>query len=146
MADAWGNHKNGQIPLSAMIKVQGCYFEPHVAARMLAAIAECKRHKINLKINEGYRPLGIPSDANIKADRNGNPVKKTSTGGSNQWFQYGRMKRGETPSAATPGGSIHGWGKAADISPNRENGQLVAIMKTHGFKFTIANEPWHVAG
>jgi hypothetical protein len=139
MGDAWGKYKNGQIPLSAMIKVQGCYFEPHVAARMIAALAECKRHNINLKINEGYRPLGKPSDQLVT------DPKKTSTGGYNQHFVYGVYKRGGAL-AAKPGSSIHGWGKAADIQPGRENGLVVAIMKHHGFTFTIPSESWHVAG
>jgi hypothetical protein len=143
MSDNWGGHENGKIPLSAMKAIQGWYFKADVADAMNAAIAECARHKITLKINEGYRPLGVPADANIKSNSAGNPVSKTSTGGSNQWFQYGRMKRGETPTAAYPGGSIHGWGKAADVSPGRDNGQLVAIFKTHGFVFDISSESWH---
>jgi hypothetical protein len=143
MSGAWGGYKNGEIPLSAMKRVQGWYFKPNVADALVAAIAEAARHGIKLTIQEGYRPLGVPADAKIHAKPNGDPVSKTSTGGSNQWFQYGRMKRGETPTAAVPGGSIHGWGMAADTTPGRENGQLVAIMKTHGFAYDIASETWH---
>ena len=137
---AWGGYKNGQIPLKAMTKIQGWYFEPSVAVRLNAAIAEAKRHKINITIQEGYRPLGVKADMFIKDEH------KTSTKSSNQWFQYGRMQRGETPAAAYPGNSVHGWGQAADITPGRQNGLLVAIMKTHGFYFVIPSESWHIQG
>lgn len=142
MSDAWGGYANGQIPLSAMKKVQNAYFKPDVADAIAGAIAQLATYKINVVINEGYRPLGIPADQNVRSDGNGNPVSKTSTGGSNQWFQYGRMKRGETPTAATPGGSIHGWGKAADIS-NGSNATVRDVFQKHGFVFDISSESWH---
>jgi hypothetical protein len=133
---AWGGHKNGEIPYHDMVQVQGWYFKPDVATALNAAIAEAARHKITLTIQEGYRPLGVPADANITN------ITKTSTKGPNQYYYYGRMKRGG-PVAATPGFSNHGWGMAADTTPGRENGQLVAIMKTHGFRYDIASETWH---
>jgi hypothetical protein len=137
MADNWGGYKNGQIPTGAMIRVQNDYFKPDVAYALQAAIAECAASKIKININEGYRPLGIPADQHIKDER------LTSTRQSNQWFQYGRMHRGETPSAAYPGGSIHGWGKAADVSPGHDNGTVTAIFAKHGFVFDIGSESWH---
>jgi hypothetical protein len=140
---AWGNYKNGEIPLSALKNVEGQYFEPATGNAIVAALAEVRAQGIKISINEGYRPLGIPADANIKSDRNGNPVKKTSTGGSNQWFQYGRAKRGETPQAAYPGGSIHGWGMAADVSPGSQNGLVKSIFANHGLIFDISSEVWH---
>lgn len=148
MADNWGKYKNGQIPTSAMYPVQGFYMRPDAAHAMIAAIQEAARHKISVRINEAYRPLGIPADQHIHANSNGDPVVRTSTGGSNQWFQYGRFQRGETPAAAYPGGSIHGWALAADLNSSpgasgANNSQLVAIMKTHGFIFDIGSEPWH---
>jgi hypothetical protein len=142
MGDAWGGYKNGQIPGGAMYKVQGYYMRPDAAHAMIAAIEEATRHGIKVAINEAYRPLGIPADQNIRDEF------KTSTKCSNQWFQYGRMKRGETPAAAYPGGSIHGWGLACDLnsSPGANgsgNPQLVAIMKAHGFIFDVNSESWH---
>lgn len=142
MAEAWGKYKNGEIPLKAMIKVQGWYFEPHTAARMVEAIAECRRHKIKLIINEGYRPLGKPSDQYVTN------IKRTSTSGPNQWYYWGVHKRGG-PLAAVPGTSSHGWGKAADVQPTKDSkngGLLVAIMKHNGFTFNVPSEPWHVVG
>lgn len=137
MADNWGGYKNGQIPTSAMYPVQGKYLKPDAAHSLIAAIQEAARHGIRVVVDEGYRPLGVAADQYIRDE------KRTSTHGSNQWFQWGRMKRGETPAAAYPGSSLHGWGKAADINPGSNNGQLVAIMKAHGFVFDIASESWH---
>lgn len=140
---AWGGHKNGAIPSSAMGNVEGHYFEATAAKAMAAALAEVRAKGIKIHINEGYRPLGVQADSKIKSNGNGDPVSKTSTGGSNQWFQYGRMQRGETPTAAYPGGSIHGWGKAADVSPGRDNATVNAIFNKHGFHFDIPSESWH---
>jgi hypothetical protein len=137
MGDNWGGYANGKIPTSAMLKVQNDWFKPDVGHALISAITECAKHGIAIHINEGYRPLGIPADQNIR-DEN-----KTSTRSSNQWFQYGRMKRGETPAAATPGQSIHGWGKAADVSPGRDNSTVAGIFAKYGFKFDIASESWH---
>ena len=53
------------------------------------------------------------------------------------------MKRGETPTAAYPGGSIHGWAKAADVAPGVDNATVKTIFAKHGFKFDISSEPWH---
>lgn len=141
MGDAWGGYANGKIPTSAMYPVQGKYMKPEAAHALIAAIQEAARHKIAVSVTEAYRPLGIPADQNIRDDR------YTSTRSSNQWFQYGRMKRGETPAAAYPGSSAHGFGLAADIQPTKTSangGLLQAIMKTHGFLFNVPSESWHV--
>jgi hypothetical protein len=134
---AWGNYKNGEIPLKDMVNVEGNYFEPTMAKAIVAALAEVRAHGIHIGINEGYRPLGVPADQYIKDEH------KTSTGTSNQWFQYGRMKRGETPTAGVPGTSIHGWGQAADVSPGRQNSTVQAIFSNHGLIFDISSEVWH---
>lgn len=137
MGDNWGGYANGKIPTKAMVKIQNDWFKPDVAAQLNGAIAELAKKGISIHINEGYRPLGSPNDQYVKDER------RTSTGGSNQWFQYGRMKRGETPTAAYPGGSIHGWAKAADVSPGNDNATVRSIFAKHGFKFDIALESWH---
>jgi hypothetical protein len=134
MGDAWGGYRNGQIPTSAMIRVQSAYFKPEVAYAISAVIAEAKKAGHNVVINEGYRPLGVPADQYIR------DAAKTSTGQGGQWYEYGRMKRGETPAAAYPGGSIHGFGLAADVNPGRS---IASIFNKHGFVFDIASESWH---
>jgi peptidoglycan hydrolase-like protein with peptidoglycan-binding domain len=138
MNDAWGGYANGAIPSSAMKAVQGFFFKPDAAETIAAAIAECAKYGVHVAINEGYRPLGKPGDDKVPQ----NHPERTSTGGSNQWFQYGRMKRGETPSASYPGGSIHGWGRAADVS-NGANPKVREIFRKHGWVFDIASESWH---
>ncbi|CAB5219321.1 Peptidase M15B [uncultured Caudovirales phage] len=140
MVNAWGGFSNGQIPLSAMLPVQGGnYFEPSTAAAMEQLLAQAAAQGVNIHINEGYRPLGEPNDQNITDEY------ATSTGSSNQWFQVGRVNRGETPSAGTPGTSSHGWGMAADINPGRNNDVVRNIAESLGFVFTVASESWHIS-
>lgn len=135
MVSAWGGYTNGEIPLSAMVEVQGQYFEPDMGARMAYLLSQ-----VNVHINEGYRPRGVESDQYVTNEAN------TSTGGSNQWFQWGRYKRGETPSAGwPPAGTSHGWGLAADINPGRGNPQVAALCAQLGLIFTIDSEAWHIA-
>ena len=136
MGDAWGGYKNGQIPLKAMRNAQGFLLRPDAAEAMLGAIAELAKSNIKVFINETYRPLGAPADANIR------DASKTSTKCSNQWFQYGRMKRGETPAAAYPGTSVHGWAVAADIT-NGGNSTLRAVLRKYGWVFDVSSESWH---
>ena len=136
MGDAWGRYKNGQIPLKAMKNVQGFYLRPDAAEAMLGAIAELAKSNIKVFINESYRPLGVPADQYVR------DASKTSTKSSNQWFQWGRMKRGETPAAAYPGTSVHGWAVASDIT-NGSNSTLRAVLKKYGFVFDVPSESWH---
>jgi hypothetical protein len=135
MSDEWGGYANGQIPEKAMIRVQSSYFKPDVAYALADAIAECKKAGINVVINEGYRPLGVPGDQFV------HDAAKTSTGRGGQWYEWGRMKRGETPAAAYPGTSLHGWAKAADVNPGRD--RVAGIFNKHGFIFDISSESWH---
>lgn len=133
---AWGGYKNGAIPLSAMLNVEGNYFEPGAGRAMQAALAEIRSHGINIRINEGYRELGVPADAKVTDEH------KTSTGSFNQWYAYGVHQRGG-PLAAYPGGSVHGWGQAADVSPGRNSDTVASIFAKHGYKFDIPSESWH---
>lgn len=135
---SWGGYSNGQIPLEAMAVLQGQYFEPNMFQCMVDFVNQCAAQGVDIIINEGYRPLGSEGDQYIT------DASQTSTGGSNQWFQYGRMKRGETPSAATPGGSSHGWGQAADIYPGCENGVVASVAASLGLNFPIGSENWHI--
>jgi hypothetical protein len=136
MGDAWGGWKNGQIPAQPMQKVQGYYLRPDAAEAMRGAIAELAKSNITIYINESYRPLGVPADANVRNQY------KTSTKCSNQWFQYGRMKRGETPAAAYPGTSVHGWAVASDIT-NGANATIRSVLAKYGWVFDVPSESWH---
>lgn len=139
MAGAWGGYSNGQIPLSAMRQIQGEWFEPSMANAMDQLLARAAAQGVGIHINEGYRPLGNPSDQYVRNE------SQTSMGRSTQWFQWGRYQRGETPSAGWPGTSSHGWGMAADINPGRNNGVVASIANSLGLSFTVPSESWHLA-
>lgn len=136
MGDAWGGYKNGQIPAQPMQKVQGYYLRPDAAEAMRGAIAECARNGINFTINESYRPLGVPADQNVRDQY------KTSTKCSNQHYQYGRFRRGETPAASVPGYSVHGWAVASDIEGG-STPKMREILAKYGFVFDVPSESWH---
>lgn len=139
---AWGGYSNGQIPLSALTPLGGGqYAHPAAATAWARMVAAClKATGVRLGVTEGYRPLGVPADRNVTVE------SKTSTGGSNQWYQKGREDRGLTPSAAIPGTSVHGWGLAIDISNyNPVWSWLKANARTYGFAVdVIADERWHI--
>lgn len=136
MGDAWGGWKNGQIPAQPMQKVQGYYLRPDAAEAMRGVIAECAKAGIKFTINESYRPLGVPADQNVRDQY------KTSTKCSNQHYQYGRFRRGETPAAAYPGTSVHGWATASDIEGG-STPAMRAIFAKYGFVFDVPSESWH---
>lgn len=135
MVGYWG-YPNGNIPASAMVLVEDCYFEPDTAARVIWAVNEVRRRGGRVGITEGYRPLGVPADFYVLSP------SRTSTGGSNQWFQKGREARGLTPSAATPGTSSHGYGQAGDFSYS-DWPLMVSVFRQVGLLFTISSERWH---
>ena len=139
MSNAWGGYANGDIPESAMRKVAGESFEPRTATVMQDLLNRAAEQGVNIRINEGYRPLGVRGDMNVRNE------SQTASGRSTQWFQWGRYQRGETPAAGWPGTSVHGWGMAADIEPGRNNGTVRAIAESLGLIFTIGSEPWHLA-
>ena len=139
MSNAWGGFANGDIPESAMRKVAGEWFEPRTATVVQDLLNRAAAQGVTIKINEGYRPLGVRGDMNVRNE------SQTASGRSTQWFQWGRYQRGETPAAGWPGTSVHGWGMAADIEPGRNNGTVRAIAESLGLIFTIGSEPWHLA-
>lgn len=129
-------YANGQIPADALVSVEGFLFDPSMAARLVPALAAARAAGGIVSINEGYRPLGVPNDQYIRTEG------ATSTGGSNQWFQWGRFLRDETPSAAYPGNSNHGWGKAGDADIQNRS-VVVEAFRQYGLLFPISSEPWH---
>jgi peptidoglycan hydrolase-like protein with peptidoglycan-binding domain len=139
MSNAWGGYVNGDIPLSAMRQVSGEWFEPRMATIMQDLVNRAAAQGVNIRINEGYRTLGVRSDTDARNE------SQTASGRSTQWFQWGRYQRGETPSAGWPGTSSHGWGMAADIEPGRNNAVVRNIAESLGLAFTVASESWHVA-
>lgn len=106
---SWGGYPNGGIPLKVMVYQNGGWLQPAAAYWFEAMADACEKatgHRISML--EGYRALGIPADRKVRVQ------SKTSTGGSNQWYQQGREDRGLT-TAAIPGYSNHGCAIAADL-------------------------------
>lgn len=139
---AWGGHQNGQIPVSALSAIgNGQYAHTAAALRWFELRNDCRAATgVTLTVTEGYRPLGIESDRRVLVE------SKTSTRSSNQWFQKGREDRGLTPSAATPGTSVHGWALAIDIG-NYSAAWDWLKKNAHRYGYAvdvIVDERWHI--
>ncbi|RFA12173.1 hypothetical protein B7R22_17240 [Subtercola boreus] len=137
---AWGGFRNGYVPIDALVFVDGVWLEPEFGARVSLSNEDLRADGYWVIENEGDRPLGIPSDMLVR------DASKTSTGGSNQWYQWGRKERDETPEAADPtqgeGTSEHGWAMADDSNSNNPP-RRKAISATYGCVYPIASETWH---
>jgi hypothetical protein len=138
---AWGGVANGNIALSLMKLALGVYLRVDAALALLAmAAAFEQRFGVALRVTEGYRPLGSPGDYDA--------------GRSNtQWYYWVRRQRDSSaPSAAPPGGSIHGWGLAVDINLNGMTRDMIEWLHTEGRKYGFnwdttgrpSGEPWHL--
>ena len=122
--------------------VEGHLLAPDLARRVRWVLARMRGHSgVEIEITEGQRPVGVPGDQWVTS------AAATESGGSTQWFQWGRMRRGETPEAAYPGTSSHGTGEAVDWSTNNMSLRLY-YMYLAGLTQNIATETWHavVAG
>lgn len=97
-----------------------------------------------LYLTEGYRPTGRENP-----DRYVRFESQTSTGTSTQWFQVGRMDRGETsaiiPNADGSNLSRHSTGDAIDCNvPTSRDMQLRAKYAIQaGLVANVAGESWH---
>lgn len=118
--------------------------ERDTAARVAAVVHYVAFNGGSLILDEGHRPTGIPSDRYVTI------ASRTSTGGSNQWFQVGRMDRGETPSAIIPNAngsnlSRHAVGRAIDWNaPTARDMRLRAEgMARAGMVANVSSETWH---
>lgn len=119
-------------------------FELHMAARVAILVWYMEQNGADLYINEGFRPTGIRSDADVRL-----PFM-TSAGISTQWFQVGRMWRGETPSAIVPNASgsnlsKHRTGEALDSNAPTLRDFMLRAQGAYlaGLVFNVASESWH---
>lgn len=119
-------------------------FELHMAARVAILVWYMEQNSADLYINEGFRPTGVPSDADVYL-----PFQ-TSAGISTQWFQVGRMWRGETPSAIVPNASgsnlsKHRTGEALDSNAPTLRDFMLRAQGAYlaGLVFNVASESWH---
>lgn len=113
--------------------------EADMAKRVAYVVRKMKENNAVLTLTEGYRPVGSPGDQYITQ------ASRTSTGGSNQWYQWGRQARGETPSALYPGTSRHGKGLALDWSSptDRDMNLRAHFMAQAGLVRNVPSESWH---
>lgn len=123
---AWGGHRNGRIPDSALTSVGGGHkMEASAAAAWNRMVADAAKDGVTLSLTDSYRSY----DAQVKV----------------------RQEKGHKVATATPGTSIHGWGKAVDISGAaaqkwvHENGARYGWIWPEWAqrKGTKSYEPWH---
>lgn len=130
------DYANGTAPRTALIYFEGMWLSPDLYRRINFVFQYIRSRGGRISGTEGYRWKGVPNDANVR------DPKRTSDGTSNQWFQKGRQRRGETPAAATPGASLHGYGKSTDTDTNSPIWRDEALRLV-GMKRTVASETWH---
>lgn len=133
--------------LDDWVTYQGLRMRRDLANRAQFLVGMCFiENGTTVTVDEAYRPVGVESDMYVPSNADGYPAGPTSSNkgknGSTQWFQWGRQQRGET-SAAYPGESSHGSGRAGDFLQSdlatRRRWQARA-----GLAETVAREVWHL--
>lgn len=129
---AWGNHRNGRIPVELLTFVgmgvmsgQPQYLHPTVATAWRALQDDFNREGANLLITEGYRTIEL------------------------QQAYWDRWWAGNGNTAARPGTSNHGWATAIDMAnysgvPSTTRRRLI---RARGFSLAAGDrvgEPWHI--
>lgn len=120
---AWGGYENGRIPESELVKVDGRLLAPDAARSWRRMKRDAKRDGVDLSITEGYRDYATQVAV--------------------------REEKGDQVATATPGTSVHGWGKAVDAGPEGRE-----WIQQHGEKYGwiwpewaqdsgFSYEPWH---
>lgn len=115
-AHAWGGHANGKIPPESMKAVgQGKHRLEAVAADAFATMrAAAAADGVTLKLTDSYRSY----DEQVAV----------------------RKKKGHVVATATPGTSVHGWGKAIDADVN--DPKTLAWLRANAHKYGWVNPPW----
>lgn len=123
---AWGGYQNGRIPSDALASIGGGHkLESTAAEAWQDMVAAAKAEGVDLTLTDSYRSF----DAQVSA----------------------RKRKGHKVATATPGTSIHGWGKAIDVAGDdarrwiQENGESFGWVwpdwaQREGTK---SFEPWH---
>jgi len=130
------DYANGTAPRSALIYFEGMWLSPDLYRRIKFVFEYVRKRGGWITGTEGYRWLGV------QADRACRYSYQTSDKTPNQWFQKGRQARGETPAAAYPGTSEHGYGRSTDTNTNMKavRDEAYALV---GMKRNVASEDWH---
>lgn len=112
---AWGGYQNGRIPKAALVPVKvgkaTHHFEPKAATDFQRMVAAAAAEGVTITLTDSYRDY----DAQVSV----------------------RARKGGKVATATPGTSVHGWGRAIDVNlkadPNAFN-----WLRSNGAKFG-----WH---
>jgi LAS superfamily LD-carboxypeptidase LdcB len=88
--------------------------------------------KIEIKVSQGYRPLGSREEGCGK--------------GFTQWCAWIKYKSGKGNRAAKPGTSNHGKGSAIDVKNCRRGSKVHTWLVDNASRFNfkpLSSEPWH---
>lgn len=129
---AWGGHRNGLIPSSALRPIAGVQGLEYLESETLTQFALMKlAHDAdtgrNLRVNAGYRALGTPQESS-----------KLRT----QWAFWKRYREGWGNLAAYPGNSNHGFAKSVDLY-DYDLKWLRKNAAAYGFENDVPSEGWH---
>lgn len=126
---AWGGHANGRIPQPALmaIDVGGTThrFEPTAGQAFQSMVAAAAADGVAITLTDSYRTY----DQQVHL----------------------RQTKGDQVATATPGTSIHGWGRAIDVAGDRARAWIQANGHRYGWiwpawaqrRGTKSYEPWH---
>jgi hypothetical protein len=112
---AWGGFANGRIPAEAMTPIGGPHrLERQAAAAFLQMRVAARGDGLNVSLTDSYRSY----DAQVQL----------------------RLSKGDLVATATPGTSVHGWGKAIDI--DLRNPALRSWLQRNAVRFGWVNPAW----
>lgn len=123
---SWGGHANGYIPSDQLAAVEGSLaLEPNAAKAFRLMVADAAAEGVTLSITGGYRSYQAQVDL--------------------------RTRKGHLVSTATPGHSIHGWGRAIDVASGPARDWVQRNGARYGWVWpkwaqrqgTKQWEPWH---
>lgn len=119
-AYAWGGYENGRIPAKALKAIgQGSHrLETTAADQWIAMRAAAAREGVALTLTDSYRSY----DAQVAV----------------------RKSKGHLVATATPGTSVHGWGRAVDA--NVKDPKVLRWLQANAGKFGWINPDWAKAG
>lgn len=112
----WGGHQNGRIPDDALklIGQGGHRLEASAADAWMAMREAAAADGITLSLTDSYRTY----DAQVRL----------------------REDKGDQVATATPGTSVHGWGRAVDANVNDR--RVLDWMRANGARFGWVNPEW----
>lgn len=112
---SWGGHQNGRIPASLMTEVASGHRLESSAAEQWSAMREAAAADgVNLSLTDSYRSY----DAQVAV----------------------RRDKGHVVATATPGTSVHGWGRAVDANVN--DPETLAWLRENAGRFGWVNPAW----